>query len=53
MYKEFMPFVFCSLEIHLPDSHSLNEKRSVVRKVIDCLRSRFNFSVSEIEYQEL
>ncbi len=52
MYKEFMSFVFCSLEIHLPDSHSLKEKRSVLRKVVDCLRSRFNFSVSEIEHQE-
>ena len=47
--KEFMPIVFCSLEIHLPHSHSLKEKRSVLRKVVDRLRSRFNFSVSEIE----
>jgi len=51
--KEFMPIVFCSLEIHLPHSHSLKEKRSVLRKVVDRLRSRFNFSVSEIEHQEL
>ena len=48
-----MPIVFCSLEIHLPDSHSLKEKRSVLRKVVDGLRSRFNFSVFEIEDQEL
>ncbi len=50
-----MPIVFCSLEIHLrnPHSHSLKEKRSVLRKVVDRLRSRFNFSVSEIEHQEL
>ena len=48
-----MPIVFCSLEIHLPHSHSLKEKRSVLRKVVDRLRSRFNFSVSEIAYQEL
>ena len=51
--EEFMPIVFCSLEIHLPHSHSLKEKRSVLRKVVDRLRSRFNFSVSEIEHQEL
>lgn len=48
-----MPIVFCSLEIYLPHSRSLKEKRSVLRKVIDRLRSRFNVSVSEIEHQEL
>ena len=48
-----MPIVFCSLEIHLPHSHSLKEKRSVLRKAAERLRSRFNFSVSEIDHQEL
>ena len=47
-----MPIVFCSLEIHLPYSHSLKEKRMVVRKTTDRLRSRFNFSISEIDYQD-
>jgi hypothetical protein len=48
-----MPIVFCSLEIHLPYSHSLKDKRNVLRKTADRLRARFNFSVSEIEHQEL
>lgn len=48
-----MPIVFCSLEIHIPDSHSLKEKRSVVRKTAGRLRARFNFSISEIEHQDL
>ncbi|MFQ5929260.1 MAG: DUF503 domain-containing protein [Acidobacteriota bacterium] len=48
-----MPIVFCSLEIHLSASHSLKAKRSVLRKTADRLRSRFNFSISEIEYQDL
>jgi len=48
-----MPIVFCSLEIHLPYSHSLKDKRNVLRKTAERLRSRFNFSVSEIEHQEL
>ena len=48
-----MPIVFCSLEIHLPYSHSLKDKRNVLRKTADRLRSRFNFSVSEIDHQEL
>lgn len=48
-----MPIVFCSLELYLPYSHSLKEKRSVIRKTSDRLRSRFNFSVAEIGYQDL
>ena len=48
-----MPIVFCSLEIYLPYSRSLKEKRNVVRKTTDRLRSRLNFSVAEIGYQEL
>ncbi len=47
-----MPIVFCSLELYLPYCHSLKEKRSVVRKTAGRLRSRFNFSVSELEHQD-
>ena len=48
-----MPIVFCSLEIHLPYSHSLKDKRTVLRKTQDRLRSRFRFSISEIDYHDL
>jgi uncharacterized protein len=48
-----MPIVFCSLEIHLPYSHSLKDKRNILRKTAERLRSRFNFSISEIDHQEL
>jgi uncharacterized protein YlxP (DUF503 family) len=48
-----MPIVFCSLEIFLPYSHSLKEKRNVLRKTMDRLRSRFNFSISEIGHQDV
>ena len=47
-----MPIVFCSLELYLPYCHSLKEKRSIVRKTTGRLRSRFNFSVSELDHQE-
>jgi uncharacterized protein YlxP (DUF503 family) len=47
-----VPIVFCSLELHLPHCHSLKEKRSVLRKTAGRLRSRFNFSVAEIDYQD-
>ncbi|HUG43895.1 MAG TPA: DUF503 domain-containing protein [Acidobacteriota bacterium] len=48
-----MPILFCSLELFLPYSHSLKDKRRVMRGTADRLRSRFNFSISEIGYQEL
>ena len=42
-----------TLEIHIPDAHSLKDKRMVVRRLKDLLRSNFNVSVSEVEHQEL
>ncbi len=47
-----MPIVFCSLELHLPACHSLKEKRSVLQKAAGRLRSRFNFSISELDHQD-
>jgi uncharacterized protein YlxP (DUF503 family) len=47
-----VPIVFCSLELHLPYCHSLKEKRNIIRKVTGRLRSRFNFSISELGHQE-
>lgn len=47
-----MPIVCCLLELHIPYSQSLKEKRSVIRRTSDRLRNRFNFSISEIGHQE-
>ncbi|HYQ89928.1 MAG TPA: DUF503 domain-containing protein [Candidatus Binatia bacterium] len=41
------------MELHLPASHSLKAKRSVVNHVKERLRTRFNASVAEIDHQEL
>ena len=38
------------LEIHVEESHSLKEKRHVVKSLKDRLRERFNVSVAEIDY---
>jgi uncharacterized protein YlxP (DUF503 family) len=38
-----------TLEIHVEDSHSLKEKRHVVKSLKDRLRVRFNVSVAEID----
>ncbi|MBV8552075.1 MAG: DUF503 domain-containing protein [Acidobacteriaceae bacterium] len=39
-----------TLEIHVEDSHSLKEKRHVVKSLKDRLRERFNVAVAEIDY---
>ena len=39
--------------ISLPDSHSLKDKRSVLRSVKDRIRNEFNVSVAEVGDQDL
>jgi uncharacterized protein YlxP (DUF503 family) len=41
-----------TVEMHVPGSQSLKDKRMVLRRVKDRLK-KFNVSVSEIEYQDL
>jgi hypothetical protein len=42
-----------TLEIHIPHAQSLKDKRMVVRRLKDRLRSRFNVAVSETNHQDL
>ena len=42
-----------TLDIHLPHAQSLKDKRMVIRRLKDRLRSKFNVSVSEIDHQDL
>lgn len=42
-----------TLEIRLPESHSLKDKRHTVRGLKDRLRGKFNVAVAEIAYQDL
>jgi uncharacterized protein YlxP (DUF503 family) len=42
-----------TLELRLDNSHSLKEKRHVVKSLKDRLRHRFNVAVAEIDYQDL
>jgi uncharacterized protein YlxP (DUF503 family) len=41
-----------TLELRLENSHSLKEKRHVVESLKARLRSKFNVSVAEIDYQD-
>jgi uncharacterized protein YlxP (DUF503 family) len=42
-----------AFELHLPDVHSLKEKRSVVRPIVDGARHRFAVSAAEVDHQDL
>jgi len=48
-----VPIGLLTLEIHLPDAHSLKDKRQVIRSLKDRLRTRFNVAVAELDHQEL
>jgi uncharacterized protein len=46
-----MPVIgILTIEIHIEHSHSLKEKRHVVKSLKDRLRERFNVSVAEIDH---
>lgn len=39
--------------LHLEASHSLKDKRQVVRSIKDRLRSRYNISIAEVDDQDV
>jgi uncharacterized protein YlxP (DUF503 family) len=51
--EPFMPVGLLTLELHIPDAHSLKDKRQIVRSLKDRLRRHFNVAVAEMEYQDV
>jgi uncharacterized protein len=47
-----MPIGLLTLEIHIPDSRSLKDKRQVLRSLKDRLRSHFNVAVAELDHAD-
>ncbi len=43
----------CTIELYIPDSHSLKAKRQVLRSLKQRLRDKFNVSVAEVGEQDL
>jgi uncharacterized protein len=43
----------CTIELHIPDSQSLKDKRHVLLSLKDRLRDKFNLSVAEVDGQDL
>lgn len=42
-----------SVEVFLPENHSLKDKRQAVKKIVEKTRSKFNISVMEVEQTNL
>jgi len=42
---------YLEVELHIPHARSLKEKRSVLKRLIERVRSRFNASVGEVDRQ--
>ena len=47
-----MHVAIVQLEVHIPTSRSLKEKRAVLRPIVEGLRHRFQISVAEVGYQD-
>jgi uncharacterized protein YlxP (DUF503 family) len=43
----------CTVELYIPASHSLKDKRSVLKRTIHRIRREFNVSIAEIDYQDI
>jgi uncharacterized protein YlxP (DUF503 family) len=44
-------YIICTVlfHIHIPSSHSLKDKRSIIKPIIHRLHREFNISISEVE----
>ena len=48
-----MTIGLCRIELYLPESGSLKQKRSVIKSLPTRVRNKFNVSVSELEDNDL
>jgi uncharacterized protein YlxP (DUF503 family) len=42
----------CEITLHLPECHSLKEKRQVLKSVMARVRNQFEVAIAEVEEQE-
>jgi len=43
-----MQIAFLQVELHIPDSHSLKDKRSVLKRLMNRVRTSHNVAIAEI-----
>jgi uncharacterized protein YlxP (DUF503 family) len=39
----------CEIELSIPESHSLKDKRQILRSLLERLRNQFNVSIAEVD----
>ena len=46
-----MPVIvgLCTLELYIPEANSLKDKRSVLKSMLEGMRSKFNVAAAEVE----
>lgn len=42
----------CTIDLYLPTTQSLKDKRRIIKSAVERMRNRFNVSAAEIEFQE-
>ncbi len=42
-----------TLDLHIPESHSLKSKRMVIKSLTDRIKNKFNVSVAEVDANDL
>ena len=50
---EFMIVGLLTLDLHIPEAHSLKEKRFVIKSLIDRIKNKFNVSAAEVDANDL
>ncbi len=43
----------CTVELYIPENHSLKGKRRVVKSIKDRVRNKFNLSIAEVDNNDL
>lgn len=47
--KAIMVIAVCTIVLEIPASHSLKDKRRVVKSIVARVRNRFNVSIAEVD----
>ena len=43
----------CELSLHLPESHSLKDKRQIIKSIMARVRNQFEVAIAEVEDQDV
>jgi uncharacterized protein YlxP (DUF503 family) len=47
-----MPVAALSIDLRLPSSHSLKDKRAIIRPIIEGCRRRYQVAAAEVDHQD-